>query len=53
MIEYIYRDRIAIILFSIFKGKNILENWISFKVYNKWFFSANIKDWISNLYRLE
>jgi hypothetical protein len=37
----------------IFKGKNILQNWISNKVLKKWFFSANTKGWTSNLYRLE
>jgi len=35
MVEYIYKDRIVIILFGIFKGKNILKNWIFSKVYNE------------------
>jgi len=35
IIKYIYRDRTAITLFSIFKGKNILENWIPPKVHNE------------------
>ena len=53
IIKYICRNRIAITLFGIFKDKNIFENWISPKVYNKQFFLANTKDWTSNLYRLE
>jgi len=53
MVKYIYGDGIVITLFGIFKGKNILENWIPPKVHNEWFFSANTKGWISNFHRLE
>ena len=53
MVKYIYRDRTAITLFGIFKGKNVLENWIPSKVYNKQFFLANTKNQTSNLYRLK
>jgi len=53
MVEYICGDGTAITLFGIFKGKNVLENWIPPKVHNKWFFLANTKSWTSNLHGLE
>jgi hypothetical protein len=39
--------------FGIFKGKNVLQNWIPYTVLEKWFFSANTKGWTSNLHGLE
>ena len=38
---------------GIFKGKNVLQNWILDKILNSWFFSANTKGWTSNLHGLE
>ena len=53
MVECICGDGTAITPFGIFKGKNVLENWIPSKVLNEWFFSANTKGWTSNLHGLE
>ena len=53
MVECICGDGTAIAPFGIFKGKNVLENWIPPKVLNEWFFSANTKGWTSNLHGLE
>lgn len=53
MVECICGDGTAITLFGIFKGKNVLKNWILSKVQDEWFFSANTKGWTSNLHGLE
>jgi hypothetical protein len=53
IVECICGDRTAIVPFGIFKGQNVLENWIPVKVQNEWFFSANTKGWTSNLHGLE
>jgi hypothetical protein len=43
MVECICGDGTDILLLGIFKGKNVLQNWILNKVLKKWFFSANTK----------
>lgn len=53
MVECICGDGTAIVPFGIFKGQNVLQNWIPAKVHNEWFFSANTKGWTSNLHGLE
>ena len=53
IVECICTDGTILLVFGIFKGKNILQNWIPDTVLNKWFFLANSKGWTSNLYRLE
>ena len=53
MVECICGDGTAITLLCIFKGKNVLENWIPSTIKNKWYFSANTKGWTSNFHGLE
>jgi hypothetical protein len=53
MIECICVDRTDILPLGIFKGKNVLQNWILHRVLDKWFFSTNTKGWTSNLHGLE
>lgn len=53
MIECICADKTILSSLKIFKSKNILQNWILNKVLEHWFFSANMKDWTSNLYVLK
>lgn len=38
---------------GIFKGTNVLQNWIPNSVHNEWFFSANTKGWTGNVHGLE
>jgi hypothetical protein len=53
MVECICADGSTIPPLGIFKGKNVLQNWIPNDVPDKWFFSANSKGWTSNLHGLE
>ena len=53
MIECICTDKTILLLLKIFKEKNVLQNWISNVVLDKWFFSANTKGWTSNLHELK
>jgi hypothetical protein len=53
MVECICADGTILPPLGIFKGKNILQNWIPNEVLDKWFFSANTKGWTSNLHGLE
>ena len=53
MIEYVCIDRTILPPLGIFKGKNVLQNWIPNTVLDKWFFLANTKGWTSNLHGLE
>jgi len=52
-VECICGNRIILPPLGIFKGKDILQNWILDKILNSWFFSANTKGWTSNLHGLE
>jgi hypothetical protein len=53
MVECICGDGTTIPPLAIFKGKNVLQNWIPNEIIEKWFFSANTKGWTSNLHGLE
>ncbi|ODQ69423.1 hypothetical protein LIPSTDRAFT_334725, partial [Lipomyces starkeyi NRRL Y-11557] len=53
MIECICADGTILPPLGIFKGKNVLQNWISNEVLDKSFFSANTKGWTSDLHGLE
>lgn len=53
MVECICGDGTILLPLGIFKGKDVLRNWIPDKVLNSWFFSANTKGWTSNLHGLE
>ncbi len=53
MVECICADGTILLPLGIFKGKNVLQNWIPNVVLDKWFFSANTKGWTSNLHGLE
>jgi hypothetical protein len=53
MVECLCADGTNIPPLGIFKGKNVLQNWIPNEVLDKWFFSANTKGWTSNLHGLE
>ncbi|ODQ70295.1 hypothetical protein LIPSTDRAFT_333558 [Lipomyces starkeyi NRRL Y-11557] len=53
MIECICAHSTILPPLGIFKGKNVLQNWIPNEVLDKWFFSANTKGWTSNLHGLE
>jgi hypothetical protein len=53
MVECICGDGTILPPLGIFKGKNVLQNWIPDQVRNSWFFSANKKGWTSNLHGLE
>ena len=53
MVECICADGSILPPLGIFKGKNVLQNWIPNEVLDNWFFSANIKGWTSNLHGLE
>jgi hypothetical protein len=53
MVEYICADGTILPSFGIFKGKNVLQNWIPNQVLERWFFSANATGWTSNLHGLE
>jgi len=53
MVECICGDGTTLLPLGIFKGKNVLQNWIPNEVLEKWFFSANTKRWTSNLHGLE
>ncbi|APA16038.1 hypothetical protein SS1G_10153 [Sclerotinia sclerotiorum 1980 UF-70] len=46
-------DGFILLPLGIFKGKNVLQNWIPKEVLGSWFFSANTKGWTSNLHGLE
>ena len=46
-------DGSAIVPFCIFKGQNVLRDWIPPEIHDQWFFSANSKGWTSNLHGLE
>jgi len=49
MVECICGGGTTIPPLGIFKGKNFLQNWFPNEVLEKWFYSANTKDWTSNL----
>lgn len=53
MVECICADGTILPPLGIFKGKNVLQNWIPNEVLDSWFFSANTKGWTSNLHGLE
>ncbi|APA05486.1 hypothetical protein sscle_01g002560 [Sclerotinia sclerotiorum 1980 UF-70] len=53
MVECICVDGSILPPLGIFKGKNVLQNWIPKEVLGSWFFSANTKGWTSNLHGLE
>jgi transposase len=53
MVECICADGTILPPLGIFKGKNVLQNWIPNEVLEQWFFSANTKGWTSNLHGLE
>lgn len=53
MVECICADGSTLPPLGIFKGKNVLQNWIPPAVLDSWFFSANTKGWTSNLHGLE
>ena len=53
MVECICGDGTTIPPLAIFKGKNVLKNWIPNEIIDKWFFSANTKGCTSNLHGLE
>jgi DDE superfamily endonuclease/Tc5 transposase DNA-binding domain len=53
MVECICADGSILPPLGIFKGKNVLQNWIPNEVLDNWFFSANTKGWTSNLHGLE
>jgi hypothetical protein len=53
MVKCICADGTILPPFGIFKGKNVLQNWIPNQVLEQWFFSANTKGWTSNLHGLE
>ena len=53
MVECICADGTILLPLGIFKGKNVLQNWIPPIVHEDWFFLANIKGWTSNLHGLE
>lgn len=53
MVECICADGSILPPLGIFKGKNVLQNWIPKEVLGSWFFSANTKGWTSNLHGLE
>jgi hypothetical protein len=53
IVEYICAAGTILPPLGIFKGKNVLQNWIPDDVLDKWFFSANTKGWTSNLHGLE
>jgi hypothetical protein len=53
MVECVCGDGTALPPLGIFKGKNVLQNWIPNEVLDQWFFSANTKGWTSNLHGLE
>jgi hypothetical protein len=53
MVECICVDGTILLPLGIFKGKNVLQNWIPNEVLKQWFFSANTKGWTSNLHGLE
>jgi hypothetical protein len=53
MVECICANGADLPLLRIFKGQNVLQNWIPSEVINKWYLSANTKDWTSNLPGLE
>jgi hypothetical protein len=53
MVECICADGTILPPLGIFKGKNVLQNWIPNEVLEHWFFSANTKGWTSNLHGLE
>ncbi|APA15885.1 hypothetical protein sscle_15g106550 [Sclerotinia sclerotiorum 1980 UF-70] len=53
IVECICADGSILPPLGIFKGKNVLQNWIPKEVLGSWFFSANTKGWTSNLHGLE
>lgn len=53
MVECLCADGTNMPPLGIFKGKNVLQNWIPSEVLDKWFFSANTKGCTSNLHGLE
>ena len=53
IIEYIYINKNSISLLIIFKGKNLSKNWISKQIPKEWHVSANLIEWISNIYDQE
>ena len=53
MVECVCADGTILPAFGIFKGKNVLQNWIPNTVHDKWFFSANIKGRTGNPHGLE
>ena len=53
IVECICANGFILPSFGIFKNKNVLQNWIPKEVLDSWFFSANTKNWISNLHKLE
>ena len=53
MVECICADGAILPPLGIFRGKNVLQNWIPTEVLEQWFFSANTKGWTSNLHGLE
>jgi hypothetical protein len=53
IVECICADGTILPPLGIFKGKNVLQNWIPNEVLKQWFFLANTKGWTSNLHGLE
>jgi len=53
ILECICADVTSITLLIIFKGQNVLSNWIPSQLRDDWYFSANTKGWTSNLHGLE
>ena len=43
VVECICGDKTSIIPLVIFKGKNVLQGWILYKVLDSWYFLANTK----------
>ena len=53
ILECICTNATSITLLVIFKGQNVLSNWIPLYLQNDWYFSANTNGWMSNLHGLE
>ena len=50
VMKYIYINETFILSLIIFKRINLYKNWIIINILNDWYFSCNIKRWISNKY---
>jgi len=53
ILECICADATSITPLVIFKGQNVLLNWIPSHLQDNWYFSTNTKGWTSNLHGLE